>query len=40
MESILKQFECGEYMKPTKCTNSILVVEIKKWARNLLSNQV
>ena len=30
MESILKQFEYGEYLKPTECTNSILVVEAKK----------
>ena len=33
MESILKLFEYGKYLKPTKCTNSILVVEVKKWAQ-------
>ena len=40
MESILKRFEYREYLKPTECTNSILVVEVKKWAANLLSKQV
>ena len=29
MESILKRFEYRKYLKPTECTNSILVVEVK-----------
>ena len=40
MESILKRIEYGECLKPIESTNTILVVEVKKWETNLLSNQV
>ena len=29
MDSILKRFDYRKYVKSTKCTNSILVVEVK-----------